>query len=85
MNIIEYNIVVNMIMQQFTDYVRQHGTNLEFPAGDSLVILNPIEKKIKEKIEQVGKPLKDWDISINYGIKPGVMKFLLSTKLNVMN
>jgi hypothetical protein len=54
-----------------TDYIRQHGTRLEFPSGDSWVILSPIEKRIKEKIEQVGKPLKDWDVSINYGIKTG--------------
>jgi hypothetical protein len=54
-----------------TDYVRQHGTKLEFPAGDSWVILSPIEKRIKEKIEKIGKPLKEWDISINYGIKTG--------------
>lgn len=27
--------------------------------------------QIKEKIERVGVPLKDWDISINYGIKTG--------------
>jgi hypothetical protein len=31
----------------------------------------PIERQIKEKIERIGKPLKDWDISINYGIKTG--------------
>jgi len=54
-----------------TDYIKLHGTTLEFPSGDSWVILNPIEKGIKEKIEQVGIPLKDWDISINYGIKTG--------------
>jgi hypothetical protein len=54
-----------------TDYIRQHGTKIEFLTGDSWVILSPFEKRIKEKIEQVGKPLKDWDISINYGIKTG--------------
>jgi hypothetical protein len=54
-----------------TDYIRQHGTKIEFPAGDSWIILNPIEKRIKEKIEKIGKPLKEWDISINYGIKTG--------------
>ena len=54
-----------------TDYIDQYGTKLEFPSGSSWVILNPIEKRIKEKIEQVGIPLKDWDISINYGIKTG--------------
>jgi hypothetical protein len=54
-----------------TDYIKQHGTLLEFPSGNSWVILSPIEKRIKEKIESVGRPLRDWDISINYGIKTG--------------
>jgi hypothetical protein len=34
-------------------------------------VLSPIEQRIKAKIEAVGTPLKDWDISINYGIKTG--------------
>ena len=33
--------------------------------------MSPIEQRIKEKIERVGIPLKDWDIRINYGIKTG--------------
>jgi len=35
------------------------------------VILSPVEQSIKRKIEAIGTPLKDWDISINYGIKTG--------------
>jgi len=54
-----------------TDYIKQHSSTLEFLSGNSWVIHNPIEKRIKEKIEGVGTPLKDWDISINYGIKTG--------------
>ncbi|MDR2717397.1 MAG: type II restriction endonuclease [Treponema sp.] len=54
-----------------TGYIKQHSSTLEFLSGNSWVILNPIEKRIKEKIERVGTPLKDWDISINYGIKTG--------------
>jgi hypothetical protein len=38
----------------------------------SWVILSPEEQKIKEQIEQVGTPLKDWNIEINYGIKTGL-------------
>ncbi len=34
-------------------------------------ILSPLEQSIKSKIEQVGTPLKEWDISTNYGIKTG--------------
>ena len=35
------------------------------------MVLSPIERQIKEKIERIGTPLKDWDIRINYGIKTG--------------
>lgn len=33
--------------------------------------MSEIERRIKEKIEKAGAPLKDWDIQINYGIKTG--------------
>lgn len=42
-----------------------------FNNNDSWVILNSIEQNIKAKIEAIGKPLKDWDISINRGILTG--------------
>jgi hypothetical protein len=64
-----------------TDYIRQHSSKLEFLSGNSWVILNPIEKKIKEKIEEVGAPLKDWDISINYGIKTGCNEAFIIDKV----
>jgi type I restriction-modification system DNA methylase subunit len=42
------------------------------PKNDEIwTISNLSEAKIKQKIEKVGKPLKDWDIKINYGIKTG--------------
>jgi len=43
----------------------------KFNTGESWVVLSEIEQLIKEKIERVGTPLKDWDIQINYGIKTG--------------
>lgn len=49
----------------------------ENPAGaalfteDSFVIASPKMATIKKRIEQVGTPLKEWDIAINYGIKTG--------------
>ena len=42
-----------------------------FDNSASWIILSPIEQSIKRKIESIGVPLKDWDISINYGIKTG--------------
>jgi hypothetical protein len=38
---------------------------------DIWTISNPVESKIKTKVEAIGIALKDWDIKINYGIKTG--------------
>jgi len=55
-----------------TDYIKRFGNSLSFPAsGQSWVILSDIEKRIKDKIEKIGKPLKDWDINIYRGILTG--------------
>ena len=51
-------------------FVSQHAETMCF-SKDVWVILNPIERSIKDKIEKYGTPLKKWDISINYGIKTG--------------
>ena len=50
---------------------RRHAACMAFPADESWVVLSPIEASIKRKIEAVGTPLREWDISINYGIKTG--------------
>ena len=48
---------------------------------DSWIILSPEEQKIKERIEKVGTSLKDWDISIKYGIRTGLNKaFIIDGK-----
>ena len=52
-------------------FVQQQGTECGFSGPAAWVVLSPIEQSIKRKIESVGKPLRDWDISINYGIKTG--------------
>ena len=31
-----------------------------------------LEQKLKEKTERVGKPLREWDVKIYYGIKTGL-------------
>ena len=54
-----------------SDYVEHNSVFTRFEVGQSWAILSPIEQSIKRKIEAVGKPLKDWDIRINYGIKTG--------------
>jgi adenine-specific DNA-methyltransferase len=57
-------------LKNLSDYFRQNETASKF-GSDSWIILNNVEIRIKEKIERIGIPLKDWDIQINYGIKTG--------------
>jgi hypothetical protein len=52
-------------------YIKQNSIKSKFGGDGSWTILSDIERRIKEKIEAVGVPLRDWDISINYGIKTG--------------
>jgi hypothetical protein len=53
------------------DTFQNRWITLKNLSAESWTISNPIEQRIKEKIERIGKPLKDWDIQINYGIKTG--------------
>ena len=64
-----------------SDFVRSHSSVCNFSGSDSWVILSEIEQSIKNKIEAIGTPLKDWDIQINYGIKTGFNDaFIISTE-----
>lgn len=58
-------------VSKLSDYVQTHAVSSSFSSSESWSILSEIERSIKEKIEAVGTPLKDWDIQINYGIKTG--------------
>lgn len=63
-----------------SDYIKQHAINLDYHTEESWIILNEIEQSIKKKIEAVGTPLKDWNISINYGIKTGLNEAFIISK-----
>ncbi|SFJ96647.1 hypothetical protein, partial [Parapedobacter indicus] len=53
-------------------FIQQHATIQKgFSKDTGWVILNDVEARIKEKIERIGVPLKEWDVQINYGIKTG--------------
>ena len=61
-------------------YVHQHATRTAFSSSESWVILSPIEQSIRRKIEAVGTPLKEWDISIYRGVLTGYNEaFIIST------
>ena len=64
------------------EYFEKEKNTMPVPnKDDSWVILSKLEFSIKEKIEEVGTPLKDWDVSINRGITTGYNEaFIISTE-----
>ena len=58
-------------VKNLSDFVQQQKCICDFSTSDSWVILSPIERSIKKKIESVGTPLKDWDINIYRGVLTG--------------
>lgn len=60
----------------------QNSAIMEFANSDSWTILSSLEQSIKRKIDAIGTPLRDWNISINYGIKTGFNDaFIISGEL----
>ncbi|TPH41893.1 class I SAM-dependent DNA methyltransferase [Helicobacter pylori] len=48
---------------------------------ESFIFANATLLDLRDKIESVGTPLKDWDIQINYGIKTGANEaFIITTE-----
>ncbi|GHR85982.1 type II restriction endonuclease Eco57I subunit R [Helicobacter pylori] len=48
---------------------------------ESFIFANTSLLDLRDKIESIGAPLKDWDISINYGIKTGANEaFIIPTE-----
>lgn len=54
--------------------------DIDYKLDEPWAILSAIEQSIKQKIESVGTPLKDWDIRINYGIKTGLNEAFIISK-----
>ena len=52
-------------------YARENAVHLPRLGEDTWFIGSKAEISLKEKIERLGKPLKEWDIAINYGVKTG--------------
>ena len=52
--------------------LKRNGVVLNRLTQDAWFIGDNAEQRLKEKIERIGKPLKDWDVNIYYGIKTGL-------------
>ncbi len=61
--------------------LKENGVILTNLTKDAWFIGSDAEQRLKEKIERIGKPLKDWDVKICYGIKTGLNEaFIITTE-----
>ena len=58
-------------IKNLSDFVQLRQVDCLFPSVDSWVILSSLEQSIKNKIEAVGTPLREWDINIYRGVLTG--------------
>lgn len=56
------------------DYAKNNGTADNFEGAQEWIILSPLEAGIQKKISRCAIPLKDWNLSINFGLKTGYNK-----------
>ena len=67
--------------RQFPPFEEDWGT-LRSDGKGPWVLLSSTERAVMEKIESIGTPLKEWDISIYYGIKTAFNEaFIVNTEL----
>ncbi|GIW21746.1 MAG: hypothetical protein KatS3mg068_0753 [Candidatus Sericytochromatia bacterium] len=60
--------------------VKNNAVLIKNLSSQQWYIGNEKEQKLKEKIEKIGKPLKDWDVKINRGVKTGLNEaFIIDT------
>ena len=64
--------------------MQQQGVKCNFADSIPWVILSPIEQSIRRKIESIGTPLKDWDITFIVESLPGITMRLSYLPKSVM-
>ncbi len=73
-------ISINDRPENMSEYIRHGAIKISYRENENWIILSEIEQSIKKKIEQVGTPLKDWDIKINRGILTGLNEAFIISK-----
>ena len=65
----------------FTAIVKEKAVTLNKLTKDAWFIGSSAEQQLKEKIERIGKPLKDWDVKIYRGVLTGLNEaFIITTE-----
>jgi adenine-specific DNA-methyltransferase len=67
--------------QSLRDALQTHAAPMPPLAEDAWFIGGDAEHRLKQKIEAIGKPLREWEVNIYYGIKTGLNKaFIINTE-----
>jgi len=67
--------------QSLRDAMQAHAAPMPPLTKDAWFIGGDAEHRLKQKIERIGTPLREWDVEIYYGIKTGLDKaFIIDTK-----
>lgn len=64
--------IISKDFNELTDlntYFKKNKIDLKWLSQEIWTILDPIQQSIKNKVESIWTPLKNWDVKINYGIK----------------
>ncbi|NIK73951.1 type I restriction-modification system DNA methylase subunit [Thermonema lapsum] len=65
----------------FDSLVKEKSVVLKNLSKDAWFIGSDAEQRLKEKIERIGKPLKDWDVKIYRGVLTGLNEaFIITTE-----
>jgi adenine-specific DNA-methyltransferase len=66
--------------QSLRDALQTHAATMPPLTKGAWFIGGDAEHRLKQKIERIGKPLREWDVNIYYGIKTGLNKaFIIDT------
>jgi len=67
--------------KNIASFVKAHEQIIQNLTEDAWFIGSDAEQKLKEKIERIGKPLKDWDVNIYRGVLTGLNEaFIITTE-----
>ena len=58
--------------QDIQQAMADESLKMNYKSDEVWTILNPAELSVKQKIEKLGSPLKEWNIELRYGIKTGL-------------
>ena len=62
-----------------SNFLKQTGQVCQFNSKENWVVMSEQERKIKEKIASVGKPLREWNVKIYRGILTGFNEAFIIT------